>query len=204
MNLWPNLYFIGGMRCGSTTLYLLLLQQPEIFMSPIKEPMFWAAENMRRQGKDANPAYSGKHITSEAYLALFSEANSIRWRGEGSHYLYHGDVAGLLCDEVPDARIIVSLRNPSDRIFSEYLYWVRSQNFEGTFAQFLAKNGVKWSDEVGIYEAPKGSRLPKGLQAEKLAVWLDKFGQDQVYFMFFEDLEKNRLQWRKISTDGSA
>jgi hypothetical protein len=57
---------------------------------------------------------------------------------------------------------------------------------------------------VGIYEAPKGSRLPKGLQAEKLAVWLDKFGQDQVYFMFFEDLEKNRLQWRKISTDGSA
>ncbi|WP_430450408.1 sulfotransferase [Rhodophyticola sp.] len=125
------------MRCGSTSLYLLLQQHPEIFMSPIKEPMFWAAENLRRHGRDAGTVLSGKYITQEAYLGLFADAQQESWRGEASHYLYHGDVAGLLHEEVPDARLIVSLRNPSDRIFSEYLLRVRSWGLEGSFEDFL-------------------------------------------------------------------
>lgn len=208
MTEWPNLYFIGGMRCGSTTLYLLLSQHPEIFMSSVKEPMFWSAENLRREGQDADAAFSGKYITEHAFLSLFSEAGEARWRGEASHYLYHGNVAGLLRNEVPEARIIVSLRNPTDRIFSEYLYWSRSKSFKGTFPDFLSQHGVKWSLDCGIYEAPTGSRLPKGLQAEKISTWFDTFGSKRVHVVFFEDLEEKPVTvaqdiYRWLEVDGA-
>jgi len=44
----PNLFLIGGMRCGSTTLNLLLDQHPDIFMSGVKEPLYYVVESLRR------------------------------------------------------------------------------------------------------------------------------------------------------------
>jgi hypothetical protein len=187
---WPNLYFIGGMRCGSTTLFLLLSQHPEIFMASIKEPMFWLAENLRRLGKDYKSVVTGKYVTTDAYLGLFETPKSSQWRGEASHYLYHPDVVGVLRQEVPDAHIIVSLRNPTDRLFSEYLIWVRSWGFEGTFTDFISANGLKWSKSFRISEVPPVSRVRKGLQAESLKIWVDTFGWDRLHFVFFDDLEK--------------
>lgn len=188
---WPNLYFIGGMRCGSTTLFLLLSQHPKIFMSQIKEPMFWVAENLRRLGRDYKSLATGRYVTTDAYLDLFEGGQHSRWRGEASHYLYHPSVAGIIREEMPNAHIIVSLRNPTDRLFSEYLIWVRSRGFEGTFTDFISTNGLKWSEEDGIYEVPPKSRLRKGLQAENLKIWIETFGRDRVHFVFFDDLEKD-------------
>lgn len=187
---WPNLYFIGGMRCGSTTLFLLLSQHPKIFMAPIKEPIFWLAEYLRRSGQDCESLVSGKYLTSNAYLGLFENQETLQWRGEASHYLYHPEVAKILAQEVPNAHIIVSLRNPTDRLFSEYLNWVRSRGFEGTFADFISTNGLKWSKSSGISEVPPVSRVRKGLQAESLKIWVDTFGRDRLHFVFFDDLEK--------------
>lgn len=191
---WPNLYFIGGMRCGSTTLFLLLSQHPEIFMAPIKEPVFWLAEYIRRIGRDYESLVSGKYLTPDAYLGLFENQDALQWRGEASHYLYHPEVAKVLAQEVPDAHVIVSLRNPTDRLFSEYLFWIRSRGFEGTFVDFISSNGLKWSKTSGISEVPTVSRVRKGLQAESLKVWLDNFGQERTHFVFFDDLEDNPTQ----------
>ena len=43
-NIKPNLFLIGGMRCGSTALHLLLDQNDQINMSSIKEPKFYLDE----------------------------------------------------------------------------------------------------------------------------------------------------------------
>ena len=37
-NITPNLFLIGGMRCGSTSLHLLFDQHDQINMSAVKEP----------------------------------------------------------------------------------------------------------------------------------------------------------------------
>lgn len=38
----PDFFIVGAPRCGTTALYTYLRDHPEIFMSPIKEPDFFA------------------------------------------------------------------------------------------------------------------------------------------------------------------
>lgn len=44
-----NLFSIGGMRCGSTTIYHHLSSHPQIYMSPVKEPYFFSAEYWKKK-----------------------------------------------------------------------------------------------------------------------------------------------------------
>ena len=40
----PNFFIVGAPKAGSTSLYYYLDQHPQIYMSPIKEPCFFAPE----------------------------------------------------------------------------------------------------------------------------------------------------------------
>ena len=44
MSHWPNFFVIGAGKAGTTSLYHYLKQHPEIFMSRLKEPKFFALE----------------------------------------------------------------------------------------------------------------------------------------------------------------
>lgn len=189
----PNLFFIGGMRCGSTTLNLLLSQHPEIFMSPVKEPMFWVAETMRLRNEDPTTRLSGRYIEADAYAGLFEDAGATTWIGESSHYLYAPRVARVLKQANPEAKILVCFRDPAERFFSEYLYYLRTNRFQGDLAEFISMNKVEWNHQSGIIDVPPGSRLPKGLQAQHIKPWLDVFGRENIHFIFFEELERDPL-----------
>jgi Sulfotransferase family len=40
----PNFFVVGAGKAGTTSLYHYLRQHPQIYMSPIKEPCYFAAE----------------------------------------------------------------------------------------------------------------------------------------------------------------
>src|SRR5205085_12040837 len=40
----PNFFVVGAAKCGTTTLYHILFQHPEIYMSPIKEPNYFCTD----------------------------------------------------------------------------------------------------------------------------------------------------------------
>lgn len=191
----PNLFFIGGMRCGSTTLHLALSQHPDICMSEVKEPYYWVAEAMRREAGD-DPARRAatrdfetrrRHRTDESYALLFEGVEDQRLVGESSHYLYHPNVIPYIAEASPDARIVVALRDPTDRLFSEYLYRRRQALFDGSFADFALAD-AKLDTAGEILGFGPGSRLRKGLQAMLLSPWIETFGE-RVRLVWFEELE---------------
>lgn len=186
----PNLFFIGGMRCGSTTIYLLLSQHPEIFMAEIKEPMFWYAEALRQQGEPVEGKVNGRFLTRRPYEGLFAGAGAVRWAGEASHYIYHPEVPGLIKSHSPDARILISVRDPAERMFSEYLFRRRSGYFSGSFEDFITQD-ARLDPEQGFVDVSKRSRLGKGLQATLLQRWIDVFGLEHIHFINFDDLKSN-------------
>ncbi len=188
MKIVPNLYFIGGMRCGSTTLNLLLSQHPEIFMSPVKEPMYWRAEMLRANGETDTSGATRRYAEPEAYEGLFDGVTTERWIGESSHYIYAQGTAELIHAASPDARIIVSLRNPAERLFSEFMRGVRAGHFEGEFESFLRRNAT-FADDGRIVDFTPESRIGKGQQARLVKPWIEAFGADHVHFVLFEDLE---------------
>ncbi|WP_417475688.1 sulfotransferase family protein [Leisingera sp.] len=184
----PNLFFIGGMRFGSTTLYLLLAQHPEIFMADIKEPMFWYAEALRQKGLPLEGRVNGRFLTRDAYDGLFAGAGAVKWAGEASHYIYHPEVCDLIRRHSPDARILISVRDPAQRMFSEYLFRLRSGYFRGSFEDFITQ-GARFDAERGLVDVSRKSRLGKGLQANLLQRWIEVFGMERIHVINFDDLK---------------
>ena len=72
----PNTFVIGAAKSGTTSLYDYLRQHPDVFMSPVKEPRYFAyAENppeMVGPGDEETNRESGAVYTLDEYQALFA------------------------------------------------------------------------------------------------------------------------------------
>lgn len=110
MPLKPSFFIVGAPKCGTTALYEYLRPHPNIFMSEIKEPHFFA--------KDLGTYPRIK--TLDDYLSLFGGATGEHLRaGEASVYYLRSSVAIPNIREFnPEARIIAMFRNPVDMVYS--------------------------------------------------------------------------------------
>ena len=163
----PNLFIIGAMKSGTTTLHEYLDSHPQIAMSRIKEPGYFVEELTQRQGEDW-------------YLNLFEQDGSFRYRGESStHYtklpVYRG-VAERLFRFNPDARLIYIMRNPIERLVSHYWHNVRDPVY-GRERRALLKAVRKRPDYLAF-----------GDYAMQLEPYINLFGRDALYALTFEAL----------------
>ena len=55
----PNCFVVGAPKCGTTSLYYYFSQHPEIYLSPIKEPVFFAKDiiDWHTRCKFSNPYF---------------------------------------------------------------------------------------------------------------------------------------------------
>ena len=113
----PNFLIIGAAKAGTTSLYHYLRQHPDVYMSPVKEPAYYASA-----GAGGEPRRRGAIRTRTAYERLFEAATTERARGEASsQYLNDEAAPDRIAADLGDVRLIVSLRNPVDRAYSSYL-----------------------------------------------------------------------------------
>ena len=106
----PDFIVIGGMRCGTTTLYHLLRQCGGIYMPPVKEIHFFDRRN---------PALDE---SAARYAEVFSAAGSAQRCGEVTpDYLTTHRCAERIHALVPDVRLVTILRDPVERAWSHYL-----------------------------------------------------------------------------------
>lgn len=183
MPAYPNLFIVGAQKAGTTSLHDQLGRHPEIFMSPDKEPRFFNALADGRAGPDAE----------ERYLALFEEGADHPVRGEASvQYLHHPEVPELIDDRVPDARILVSLRDPIQRAYSNYWRKVAAGTEEAGFAEAVDREIEAVEAGAPLESMTPGARrrgyLDRSLYAEPLERYLDAFGHDRVHVVLLADL----------------
>lgn len=115
---WPNLFVVGAARAGTTSLWRYLDRHPEIWMAPVKEPNFFSRVRNELNEEVQDPA---------SYLRLFEPGRGSRLRGEAStSYLWARGVPAEIKRLSPEARILISLRDPVERAHSGY--WLRVRN----------------------------------------------------------------------------
>lgn len=120
--LWPNFFIVGAPRAGTTSLFQYLKLVPGIHMSAVKEPHYF--------GKN------GRGRTEAEYIALFQGARENQAIGEASvSYLRDVEAPNKIKRAVPQARIIIMLRDPVERLYSHYFEFVRKEASNLTFAQ---------------------------------------------------------------------
>lgn len=177
---------VGAARSGTTSLYQYLCQHPAIFMSHLKEPMFFAYAHQQNK-----PAPVIKNIRD--YGSLFAAAGPDQVKGEASVcylYLYKNTIANIK-RFIPDCqklKIVIVLRNPCQRAFSHYWFYKMSGIETLSFLQAINNNPVK-----RLGQEKKGlvifDYLKTGFYFNQVRAWLENFPQTRIYL--YDDLEKN-------------
>lgn len=169
----PDFLVIGAPRAGTTSLHNYLGQHPQVFMCPVKEPNFF---------RQADESFSGKSLSQREYEALFDGAKAGQRTGEVSPgYLVSRHGPASVHRLLPDATLIVVLRDPADRAFSDYLSWVRSGGETMDFVKAVREgkgDGVKAFDHY----------LNPGYYHRHLSRWLSEVPRENLHVTFYEDL----------------
>ena len=123
----PNFLIIGSAKGGTSSLHYYLRQHPQIFMPDLKEPRFFALEGGILNFQNPDSAINYNSITTlREYESLFANVTNELGIGEASPlYLYSEKAARRIKHYVPDAKLMVILRNPVDRAFSCYTHLLR-------------------------------------------------------------------------------
>jgi hypothetical protein len=124
----PTFLGIGVPRGGTTWLHALLETHPEINMpSRRKEIRFFDAHF-----ETGTQWYEGFFCDPE-------EQERFRAIGEVSpQYIYCEECPRRISETLPGVRLILMLRHPVDRAYSQYGFLLQRRNFQGSFQEFLA------------------------------------------------------------------
>jgi hypothetical protein len=108
----PDFLFIGAAKCGSTSFAIYLDAHPQVCICGPKEPNFWS------WGKFANE-YQDFFVNESPIARPLAED---RVSGEFStSYLLHPLAPRRIYAALPEAKIILMLRNPVNRAYSHYM-----------------------------------------------------------------------------------
>src|SRR5215471_17472744 len=182
----PNFFLAGAPKAGTTSLYHYLAQHPQIFMSPVKEPCFFASEVRPENFADPSDWQPADHLptTWGAYLELFREADHQPAVGEGSVcYLWSASAPANIAARIPHARIVLVLRDPADRTFSQYLHGVHKGRIHSDFRSYLDQS-LKYTSRLFTPIYPV---LALGDYAEQIRRYLAHFAAPQIYIALYED-----------------
>lgn len=179
METWPNLFIVGVARAGTTSLAHYLGQHPDVFMASVKEPYFFT---------HYHPDWVAVPHTESAYLELFRQGDGARYRGEATPaYFWDEESARAIRAASPDARIVISLREPVARAYSEYLL-LRRSTFEERPSFLAVVSEEAQFPAVGEDDDPRHHYVARGLYAAGVARFLEVFGPERVHVLFYEEL----------------
>ncbi len=188
----PDFFVLGAAKAGTTSLYYYLNQHPDVYMSEPKEPFFFEAEYDKGLGYYWSKYFAGWH--GEKAI------------GEARHRnLYLPYVASRIKESIPNAKLIVILRNPTDRAYSHWWHWYSNNEeplpFENAIYEDLKRieKGITFEGEEGTrlwcrhFDFKTGKNefrtyLDSGYYAQQLRRYLALFPESQIKIVFLEDL----------------
>jgi hypothetical protein len=192
MSRMPDFFVIGAAKSGTTSLWSYLNQHPDIFMCNPKEPNFmafseqtWPYTNPRLDEIVARSKMK-MPMTLDAYQALFAKALPSQKAGEAS--VSSLDVprsAGRIKQYTPHAKLIVILRQPADRAYSQYTMMLRfGYETINDFSKAMAaepERKLKGWYEGFAYQA-------NGLYSKSLSRYYEIFDVHQIKVFLYDDL----------------
>jgi len=181
----PNFIIIGAMKAATTSLYTYLKQHPDVFMTHIKEPMFF--NNFETENNYIIKGRKGSKIsTLKEYYGLFDNPENEIALGEASPaYIYNRNCATLIKKHFPEVKIIAILRQPVKRAYSNYLHAKRADrepinSFIGAINSEEGRIEKNWSTLYHYKE--------KGFYFRQLSRYFKEFKKEQIKVILFEDI----------------
>jgi hypothetical protein len=168
----PNFLVIGAPKAGTGSFHDYLRQHPDVFIPIKKDPRWFCFTGQKN--KDRYPIRS-----QEEYEALFEGVTTEKAIGESTALYFWSEVApARIKATIPDAKLIVSLREPVQRAFSIYHMNLRTEGH---------------NEGLSFLEALKVDKILQRTYHEALSAYLAHFDRSQFKIVLFEDLAKNTM-----------
>lgn len=170
-----NLFIIGVNKSGTNWLNHLLAQHPDVFMSDVKELNYF---------NDREP---GTH-SLETYHSYFPFSDGYTYYGEASARYYEDDaVAPKLYEYNPDAKLLAIVRDPVERLLSQYRYHKQLGVIDESTTLEEALNG---RDPALLRDSHYERTLP---------AFAEQFGPDQFRVVSLEQgLDDPAAEWDRL------
>jgi Sulfotransferase family len=124
-SLLPDFLIAGVPKAGTTALYAALLRHPGLFLPETKEPKFFLSDGPppARGGPGDVQTYQEHVWRRSDYETLFAPAPPGTLRGEATpFYLYDRQAHRRIHELIPEAKLILVLRDPVDRAHSNWTH----------------------------------------------------------------------------------
>lgn len=186
---------IGTMRGGTSSLYRYLGKHPQIVPSLRKEIEFFTWY----YGKGLTWYRAHFPLALRRQLVASSERPLLTFEAT-PYYLFHPWAASRAGTTLPEAKLIVLLRDPVDRAFSHYRHMRRLGLEDLTFEEAIrAEENRLAAAEERLTEDPgyvskvhhRYSYLARGCYAEQLERWFARFDREAFLILRSEDLFVN-------------
>jgi hypothetical protein len=179
----PDFLVIGAQKAGTTALYAYLRWHPAIGGPFWKEVSFFDRHWAKGEGW---------------YRGQFPLRRDGRLVGEASpSYVFHPLAPGRVHSLVPAVRLVVLLREPGARAYSQYQHEVALGREPLSFEEALEAEDERLRGEVDrLLADPRAfsrawwdyTYASRGLYAEQLERWLDHFPPEQLLVLTTEEL----------------
>lgn len=186
----PNFLIPGASRSGTTSLYYYLRSHPDVFMPEKKELRYF----------DRNDNFGDQR----AYLENFKCSNGEKIVGESSPPYFYNFVidedgnytfdfetpAERISEFNSDMKILITLRNPVDRAYSQY--WKNRNNNSSNEGKSYLQVCKEEAEGDKIIEERDQCFLYKNKYSIHLKPWFENFPDDQLKIIIFEEWIQNR------------
>ena len=181
----PIFLLVGAAKSGTTSLFNYLTQHSDIYIPEVKECRFFSQLPKNFNGLGAE-FFPNSGITDErVYFKLFCEHEDKVCGDMSNDYLYYYEksiknIKKYLGNEI---KIVIVLRNPVDRAYSNYMHHIRDGWENISFEQALDDENRRIEENWGwSYHYVK-----TGMYYYQVKAYLDNFRQTNIYF--FEELK---------------
>lgn len=166
---------IGAPKAGTTSLFDLMARHPEVSVTKFKESHFFSEPNLYSSGYDT---WLTRGFVHKKGHRLFFDADPL--------YMFQPNCLGRIRNCADDVRIVVMLRNPVERSFSEYLAVRQYQSGNLSFKDICNE----WSNTP---EDANGNAviIHRSLYSSWVREVLHNFPRQNVRFILFDDFISN-------------
>lgn len=192
----PDVLIIGASKSGTTSLFRYLSQHPDFYPPMIKEIHYFDINfhEKIRWYRAHFPTKATRNIVRKIFNRPFCS-------GEATpYYLYHPHAPERASQVVPNAKLIVMLRNPIERAFSDYQHTKRDGFEPLGFMEAIEEEQERLSEEIKQLQAnefyyskghQKFSYLSRGIYVDQLQSWMTYYSDSQFLIIKSEDFFKN-------------
>lgn len=192
----PCFLMVGVAKAGTTAIYYALKQHPSIEMPDLKEPRFLSY--WKKPPNFMNPAsrklVDGIITEYDQYTDIFKKLSgnkSLIGEASTSYFYTAEDVVNnmkiIYGEKFREVKIIILLRNPIDRIWSQYSMQVRDGQEKRKFLQAVSSDCIEHRMKNNW---PAGfDYVGYSMYASKIKIFQENF--KHVSILFHEDIESS-------------